>query len=225
MGIRVYTDFDGTVTRQDTLVYLLDRYVGSSWLEIEGRVDAGALSEEIGLQREIALLSTPWPEARDAVLADVPVDPRFAAFAALCRERGWPLTILSGGLAPLIRAVLDREGLTDIPLRANGLDFDADGRWRVLPAGTPRIRALCNHCKSWHLAGVRAEGDRLIYIGDGATDRCPAGHADLVFAKGGLIRWCEETRLPFQPFEEFGEILGWLASPAGEAWLASPRSA
>ena len=38
LDIRIYVDFDGTVTQHDSLVYLLDRYVGPSWLEIEHRI-------------------------------------------------------------------------------------------------------------------------------------------------------------------------------------------
>jgi 2-hydroxy-3-keto-5-methylthiopentenyl-1-phosphate phosphatase len=218
MAIRVFSDFDGTVTVQDTLVYLLDRYIGPSWLEIEERVEAGTLSEEAGLQAEIALLSPPWEEARDAVLAEVPVDPGFAPFAAWCREQRWPLTLLSGGLEPLIRAVLEREGLGDLALRANSLEFDQDGRWRAVPADSPRIRARCNHCKTWHLAGAARAGARTVYIGDGCTDRCPAEQADLVFAKEGLRSWCEKKGLPYRPFDSFTEIQDWFESEEGLAW-------
>jgi 2-hydroxy-3-keto-5-methylthiopentenyl-1-phosphate phosphatase len=219
MKVSVFTDFDGTITAEDTLVHLLDHYVGASWLDIERRVEAGTLSEEQGLRDEVAMLSAPWAEAVARVLAAVPVDPSFAAFVAFCRGRGWPLTILSGGLAPLIRAVLEREGLGAVPFAANDLAFDADGRWRVVPAPTPRINALCNHCKSWHLAGAAREGARTVYIGDGTTDRCPAGRADLVFAKGSLVEWCTQKGIAHVPFARFVEIDQWFETPAGRAWL------
>ena len=225
MDIRIFTDFDGTITRQDTLVYLLDRYAGKTWYEIEDRVDAGTLSEEEGLRAEIALLTAPWEEAIAGVLADVPADAGFAPFSAWCRSERLPLTILSGGLAPVIRAVLEREGLGDMPFAANDLEFDPDGRWRVVPADTPRVRALCNHCKSWHLAGVRQRGCRTVYIGDGTTDRCPSTHADLVFAKGGLARWCDEQGVAYRPFEEFAEIQAWLAGDEGRAWRSGAEPA
>jgi 2,3-diketo-5-methylthio-1-phosphopentane phosphatase len=219
MSIHVFTDFDGTITAQDTLVYLLDRYEGSGWLEIEERVEAGTLSEEQGLRDEIALIRASWTEAVGRVLAEVPVDPGFAPFAAFCAAQDWPLTILSGGLEPLIRAVLKREGLGGLPLRANGLDFATDGRWRVVPARTPRINRLCNHCKSWHLATAAGAGHRTVYIGDGTTDRCPAGHADLLFAKGSLADWCEARAIAHHRFTCFDEIRAWFVSPAGRDWI------
>lgn len=219
MKISVFTDFDGTITAEDTLVHLLDHYVGPGWLEIERRVEAGTLTEEQGLQDEVAMLSAPFAEALARVLAEVPADPGFTSFVRFCRGRGWPLTILSGGLAPLIRGVLEREGLADVPFAANELAFDPDGRWRVVQASTPRINALCNHCKSWHLAGAAANGMRTVYIGDGTTDRCPAGRADLVFAKGSLVDWLAERGVAHERFAGFAEVEAWFASAAGRTWV------
>jgi 2-hydroxy-3-keto-5-methylthiopentenyl-1-phosphate phosphatase len=216
LKIQVFSDFDGTVTRRDTLVHLLDRYIGDSWYEIEDRVDAGSLSEELGLRQEIALLDAPFPEALAMVLAEVPVDHGFASFVEFCEAKNWPLTILSGGLHPLIEAVLKNEGLERVPVQANNLTFDEDGRWRVLPASTPRIKALCNHCKSWWL---EKSTDPVIYIGDGTTDRCPGERADLLFAKAGLADWCEKKGVAHIRWENFDEIIAWLSDPRGEAWL------
>jgi len=218
LKIHVFSDFDGTVTRRDTLVHLLDRYVGDRWYAIEDRVEAGGLSEEQGLRQEIALLTAPYEEARDAVLEEVPVDPGFADFARFCDARGWPLTLLSGGLRPLIEDVLARHGLSRVPVLANDLAFDADGRWRVVPATTPRINELCNHCKSWHLA--QAPGP-VIYVGDGTTDRCPGARADLLFAKGGLGRWCATRGIEHVEWEDFADIIAWLEGERGVAWLAT----
>ena len=219
MGPFIFTDFDGTISERDTLVHLLDHYVGPSWLEIEDRVDAGTLSEEQGLRQEIALLTPPFDEARDLVLREVPVDSHFAGFAALCQRNRWPLEILSGGIEPLIRAYLGAHGLAGIPLRANGLEFEADGRWRVRPAQSPRISELCNHCKT-HWVRLAAESHRVIYIGDGCTDRCPGAQADLLFAKGSLSTWCAEREIEHVRFEHFGEITGWLSGEPGRAWLS-----
>ncbi|MDP6418573.1 MAG: MtnX-like HAD-IB family phosphatase [Candidatus Krumholzibacteria bacterium] len=216
MRVQVYTDFDGTVSEKDTLVHLLDKYHGAGWLEIERRVEDGSLSEMEGLQEEIALLDLPFQTALESVLEEVALDSAFVKFAHYCKERDWPLGILSGGLRPLILPMLEKAGIPELPLHCNDLGFLEDGRWKVLPAESPRIRGLCNHCKSWWLQESRLP---LIYIGDGTTDRCPAERADLLFAKGGLARWCEEEGLEHVPFETFDDILLWLDSLAGETWL------
>ncbi len=216
MKIQVFTDFDGTITERDTLVHLLNKYVGDSWYEIEDRVDEGSLSEEQGLRQEIALLTAPFDEALAAVLAAVPVAPGFAVFAEYCAHKGWPVIILSGGLKPLIEAVLKAHGLSHLPVHANDLSFEDDGRWRVVPATTPRINKLCNHCKSWWLSESL---DPVIYIGDGTTDRCPGSRADLLFAKKSLADWCEREKVAHVRWEKFEDILAWLSDVRGEAWL------
>ncbi len=216
MKPHVYTDFDGTITERDTLVHLLDRYVGESWYEIEDRVEDGSLSEEQGLRQEIALLTAPFEEALNSVLDEVPVDPGFAVFVEYCETRGWPITVLSGGLRPLIESVMAAQGLERLPVLANDLTFEESGRWQVIPATTPRINELCNHCKSWHLSQVP---DPVIYIGDGTTDRCPGSRADLLFAKGGLADWCEREGVAHVRWGSFAEILAWFGDVRGEAWL------
>ena len=42
-----------------------------------------------------------------------------------------------------------------------------------------------------------------LVIGDGRSDRCVAQEADFVFAKSGLIDFCEKKQLPFTAFRDF----------------------
>ncbi|MCP4546434.1 MAG: MtnX-like HAD-IB family phosphatase [bacterium] len=219
MDIRVFVDFDGTITEEDTLCFLLDHYAGPGWLEIEKKVEDGRYSEERGLQEEISMIRASWEEARDLVLSKIAVDPEFAPFVTACAERNWPLEILSGGLFPLIRAVLEREDIFGLTVRANDLDVNSALRWSVQPALSPRIKKQCNHCKSHWLVTARESGQRVIYIGDGTTDRCPATHADLVFAKDGLKTWCGENGIACIEFTTFGDIRDWLSSEEGLAWI------
>jgi 2-hydroxy-3-keto-5-methylthiopentenyl-1-phosphate phosphatase len=46
----------------------------------------------------------------------------------------------------------------------------------------------CANCKKKQLSSPENKGKMLIYIGDGLSDLCPASHADLVFAKGSLLK-------------------------------------
>ena len=49
-------------------------------------------------------------------------------------------------------------------------------------------------------------GDAIVYVGDGATDRCPASLADVVFATGFLADSCTRKGIPFFPYETFGDV-------------------
>ena len=79
--------------------------------------------------------------------------------------------------------------------------------WQVIPATHARIKDRCNHCKTWHLEQARQQGSKIIYLGDGSTDRCASEAADFLFARSQLLDWCRERNIPHLPFENFHEVL------------------
>jgi 2-hydroxy-3-keto-5-methylthiopentenyl-1-phosphate phosphatase len=54
----------------------------------------------------------------------------------------------------------------------------------------------------------------IIYVGDGHSDRCPAGEADLVFAKKSLFNYLKERNKPCQAFKNFKDIYTYLKESA-----------
>jgi hypothetical protein len=62
-----------------------------------------------------------------------------------------------------------------------------------------------------------------VFIGDGASDRFAAAHADLVFAKGALARTCAAEGWPFVEWESFGPVAAWIDQAFEQVRL--PRSA
>ena len=51
-----------------------------------------------------------------------------------------------------------------------------------------------------------ANGGRVVYVGDGYSDRCAAELADRVFARSGLASYLEERGVPYEPFDDFHDI-------------------
>ncbi|MFW6437913.1 MAG: 2-hydroxy-3-keto-5-methylthiopentenyl-1-phosphate phosphatase, partial [Armatimonadota bacterium] len=49
--------------------------------------------------------------------------------------------------------------------------------------------------------------DRVIYIGDGYSDRCPAMQADIVFAKHHLADLMDENGREYEDFDTFSDII------------------
>lgn len=213
----VFSDFDGTITEEDTLVLLLDRFGrkladGSDWRRIEDDPD---LPENVKLQAEMDLLDVPLDEALDWLKGVVRIRAGFVEFARALSEQGAGLTVLSGGLLPIIEQTLAPLGLDNLELRANGLAVQ-NGHWLVQGAKTPRIRALCNHCKTWHLD--RAAPATRVYVGDGSTDFCPARSADVVFARSSLAEMMATEGRAFLTFDTFTDIHREFAS---RRWLPS----
>ena len=66
-------------------------------------------------------------------------------------------------------------------------------------------------------------GSRIIYVGDGLSDRCPASRADLVFAKGDLADHCENHDIEYLGFRSLTEVAARMESFDSAHLLRSKR--
>ena len=106
-------------------------------------------------------------------------------------ERFRPV-IVSSGLPQLIRPVLEREGL-DLEVRSNDAE-PLPGGWRL----RFRDEGPCPVCGDMCKRRSLPEGRPLVYAGDGVSDRCAAGAADRVFARGWLAGALEREGRPLR---------------------------
>jgi 2-hydroxy-3-keto-5-methylthiopentenyl-1-phosphate phosphatase len=67
----------------------------------------------------------------------------------------------------------------------------------------------CAICKGRVCDLARAGGARVVFVGDGYSDRCAIGRADLMCAVRGstLARRCDERGVQYLGFERFDELL------------------
>jgi 2,3-diketo-5-methylthio-1-phosphopentane phosphatase len=208
---RLLVDFDGTIASLDTTDALLERFAAPAWRDIEDEWLAGRIGSRECMVRQIDLVRA-TPAAMDDFIADIAIDPGFPEFVELCRRRGHSVTVLSDGLDRTVAAVLRRYGL-DLPFRANHLEWRGGDRWRLtFPYARSDCRSLSGNCKC-HLGAGAAE-ELSVVVGDGRSDFCVAGGADLVLAKGALREHCMANRLPHFAFADFYEatelLTGWL---------------
>lgn len=203
---QIFCDFDGTITRQDSLKLLFEHFVPEDWPEIEKQMCSKEISEPEAFRRVLAKLSIGLDEAISWLLERIEFDPTFKSFLKWCEFRDLSFKILSGGLHPIIHALLEREGLTGLPIEANRVHF-SDDIWQFFPATKPGLGCKSfSHCKCLSMHESTQTFVRSVYIGDGWTDRCPVKRADLVFAKSSLRTFCREEGVFFVPFESFSEI-------------------
>ncbi len=202
-------DFDNTITRGDVLDSLIGAWSRSDrWTGWQGDWESGRIStlECLGLQMgDLAV-------ERDALLAHVrrfDIDPHFAGLQGWARAAGVPLAIASDNFEPIVREILAHHAIVAPPIYANALEF-TDGGVRVsFPHSSPTC-PRCANCKSTHFA--RYPGRRIIYVGDGLSDVCPAMRADLVFAKDALADHLARQGRPFLRFAGLGDVVRMLRS-------------
>ena len=203
--IIVFSDFDGTISQPDSLQFLLENFGDSRWEEIEAQARANVMSEREVLAAEFATLKVEGEIAFQALRDNITLDSGFAGFVRWLESEGIPLIVLSGGIEEISRPVLEATGLGHIELRANRVRI-TDKKWEIIPSSRPRIKNLCHHCKTSSVLEAKESGYFVIYIGDGLTDRCPAGEADLVFARGNLADYCRSNGMNFLDFRNFSEV-------------------
>ena len=225
MKCHAFVDFDGTIVPYDVTDFLLERFADPAWQEIEAEWLAGRIGSRECMARQVALLRATPAQVHDAI-SQLRIDPGFADFVRKCEQNGVGATIVSDGFDFVIERVLRNAGL-EVPFFANHLEPVGADRWRVtFPTARSDCRALAGNCKCAFTEPYSSSVK--VVIGDGRSDFCISGEADLVFAKGTLLDLCRSSGTPHYAFADFFDVtekLGpWLSGgrgtdPAG-SWVA-----
>ncbi|KAG8424461.1 hypothetical protein J3458_001250 [Metarhizium acridum] len=159
-------------------------------------------------------VTTPYNECIDILLKNITLDPGFKEFYDWSRENNVPIVILSGGMTPIIRALLDKllgPGW-DIQIVSNdvrpreGKTINDKGGWRI----EFHDDSIHGHDKSIEIRKYSSLPNRpiMFYAGDGVSDLSAAKETDLLFAKAGkdLVTWCENEKVPFVTFKDWTSI-------------------
>ncbi len=200
---RVLVDFDGTIATVDTTDLLLERFAEPGWLAIEEEWKANRIGSRECMIRQIDLVKA-TPEEYDDFVSSIEIDPGFPAFVAACKARGLEIVVVSAGLARTVGTVLERAGFGALPYLANRLQAVGSDRWRLtFPHARGDCQVLSGNCKCQF--AEEARGSIRVVVGDGRSDFCVAGRADLVLAKGALVSHCRNNAIPHYAFTEFEE--------------------
>ncbi|HEV2623298.1 MAG TPA: MtnX-like HAD-IB family phosphatase [Frateuria sp.] len=223
-GWTILCDFDGTISVEDVIDSLLDRYGRPGWDQLERDWRAGRIGSRACMSGQVALLDMSREEL-DSHLAEVWIDHAFPGFVARARELNVPIRVVSDGLDYAIGRILGRHGLADLPVRANHLSPGIPPqRWQL---SSPFQVDGCSSgtCKCACAEQARAEGaGKTLLIGDGASDFCVADRVDFVFAKHRLIEHCRAAGIPYVPITGFEDALELLPALLDGSLIEHPVS-
>lgn len=205
-------DFDGTLTTKDLGDALCERFAEPGWQAFD----------EAWIRREISL-----PDAQRKIWAQVPArleslrahalavgefrDGADALFDAVEGE-AIDLVIASGGFDLYVDPLLgDRRASVRAVYCCNRLH---DGDHHPLPE-FPHAELACSSCgvcKAEVIRRHRNDGAKVAFCGNGSSDRCAAGVADLTFAVRGdaLEAYCRAQGIGVVAFDSFSEVLSTL---------------
>lgn len=217
-GDLVMSDFDGTITKRDTGWVVFDELgLDEAW-DWEYRWRDQEISSIECLSGQWGLVDLP-PDEMLALIDTLETDERFPEFVQRARAVGAEVVVASDGLSFYLDRLMERMGFEicegdpdpDHPAECiaryvNRAELTSEGVKITFPHRNEDCEQ-CGNCKSGHLARLQLKYDRVIYIGDGYSDRCPAMQADVVFAKHHLADLMDEKGMEYEPFETFGDVI------------------
>ena len=199
-------DFDGTLSVRDTVDALLEKFAPPAWEAVEQRWLDGEISAVECMQQQIALVNTDHVTL-ETFFRGIQLDASFLPFHQHVSQFA-QVAIVSDGLDHAINISTRHAALPTLPVYANRLHFVPNG----ISISFPYLNAECTAGNGVCKCAVARElaqqcGGPVVLIGDGKSDACLAKHADAVFAKGSLIRYCEQEGIAYHPFQSFADVL------------------
>lgn len=201
--VMLLLDFDGTITALDTLDLLVQRFAPAVWEETEAALLAGRMALRDVIEYQFERINVTLEDALATVRETTSLRLGLNELVEFCRERSIEPVVVSAGFVELIEPLLADAGVR-LPIVANSVTFSTEGT-------TTRFldRGVCDRCgeecKRMGLDELRA-GRRLVYAGDGWSDRCASQDADLRFARAGLAGYLTRIGVPFEPFETMLDV-------------------
>jgi 2-hydroxy-3-keto-5-methylthiopentenyl-1-phosphate phosphatase len=218
----IICDFDGTITARDTNSHLAQRFAPDRYALLEDKLARRELSVREVLSAEFDRIGATINDLVDVAL-EVPVRRGFDRLIDFVLRSESALVVLSSGFRQLIEPILAREGvLGAMPLLANDLQV-VDGRGTVAWRDLPQCAMCGEQCKRHDVGLLRggAEHDgrqfeRVVFIGDGFSDRCGAEAADVIFARDALASWLDRRDVGWLAWDDFDDIVDSLERRAEE---------
>jgi 2-hydroxy-3-keto-5-methylthiopentenyl-1-phosphate phosphatase len=218
----ILCDFDGTITTEDVTNLLWDRFGLPDWrARLLPKYRAGQSTTLELMDEGWRTIGLPKDELLAAARERITLREGFTEFVAACRERGWPLHVISCGIDWYLEAFLPE----DVSFSAYTAVLE-DG-WRVrlrdgesLPPGADFKVDRLEELRARHPTHA------TVFIGDGRNDLPIAKACDRVFALRGssLQRLCRRAGIHVEDFESFREVQVALTRKNAEAaaWQPPP---
>ena len=204
--ICILSDFDGTITTKDGLYSFIEKYAQGDWEKIEQDWVEGKISSKECLIEEFKLVPNISEELIAQFTATLTIDETFVDFYNKILEKGIDFYIVSDGIDYFIERILKKYGLKDINTITNHGEFRGEFFELSFPNDNPNCINNAGTCKCKVLKDLKEKYDKIIYIGDGASDFCIADKADILYAKTRLLNYCRDKGIDCIPYNTFEDI-------------------
>lgn len=207
VGWVVLTDFDGIITKQDTIKFILNRFGVPHWKTFQAQIDRGELDEVAGLESLLNCLKIDINQALHFLVNNIDIDENFYPFLDSAEARGITVGIVSSGLRSIILKLLPGIEHRIKCICAYDVSYQ-DGKFAVQRPGHSELNDHYN-LKAATVKRYQDAGNMIAYAGDGLSDFPAAKLADVVFAKGKLLSLCRKHSARYKRFSSFRDIMNY----------------
>jgi HAD superfamily phosphoserine phosphatase-like hydrolase len=207
MKLGVLTDFDGTVTLNDTFENVLEKFGQGDWRAVDDQYVKGEITLEECLRRQGGMVRASKPQILNELDQVTKFRPGFDNLSEYCETNHYPLVLVSAGLDFVIKHFLTRENLIDkvqlstavAKCTPTGIKFD------FLKLKDNRSMNLKDDAVRYY----KTRADTVAYIGDGRWDLHALRNADLRFAtkNSKLAELCKEQEIQATIVSDFKEMV------------------
>ncbi|KAL1607652.1 hypothetical protein SLS60_002587 [Paraconiothyrium brasiliense] len=215
-----FSDFDGTIFMQDTGHILFNAFgCGTERRQqLDEQIHSGERSFRDVSEEMWGSLDVPFDDGFEVMKTALEIDVDFKTFHQFCINNSIPFNVISAGLKPVLRRVLDHflgeENSAHIDIVANDATISSDGsKWTPVwlhdtELGHDKAKSINDFKDEARLQSDDGTIPMIIFIGDGVSDLPAAREADVLFARRGLRleEYCIENNLPYIPFDTFADI-------------------
>lgn len=207
-SFKIFVDFDGTISCKDVGEEMFLRFADPVKAEAIARdwMDFNIKATD-AWKATCNLVKNFDHDEFDSFLSTVEIDPAFNKFFDWCKNHNYELRIVSDGFDYYINKFLLREGLGDVEVYSNKLEFGNKNELQPIFPTTDEECTKCANCKRNHILNFSGDDDYTVYIGDGFTDFCPSQFCDFIFAKKSLLKYCEVNRITYFPYSTFEDVI------------------
>lgn len=200
----VFCDFDGTITKQETFVAMLNRFAPEKMKAFGKKLFQKEITLREGVRGVVESIQSCHYSGMVDYINDVEIREGFEELLVFLKDAHTPFVIISGGLKDSVERRL--EPYADFIDGIYAPRIDASGEFLKMVSDFEEDDELMAKARVMDLFSY----DQSISIGDGVTDHKMALYSTLVFARDGLAAFLDKRQVRYEPWENFLDIKKYL---------------
>lgn len=216
MRLAVLSDFDGTVTLNDTFRNVAEKFAQGDWQAVDDQYVKGEITLEECLRRQGAMVKASKAQILDELDQVTKFRPGFDELIEYCKTNHYSIVLVSAGLDFVIKHFLMLQNWRDkVELFAAAAECTPMGiKFDFLKLKDSRSINFKDDIVRYY----KTKADAVAYIGDGRWDLHALRSADLRLAirNSTLSQLCKEQEIQATTIADFKEAVTFLQKKMSE---------